>query len=146
MIPWRLVLILLFVTALCGGLAGWAGVEYGLHRALAQEDLDTVLHRDLHLTQDQEKRIAQLESTFAQDRVGYQSQMRDANKVLAHALTRANGNDAEMKEAVERFHTAMAGLQVRTVRHVVLMRLVLTPEQKTIFDRTINKTLGADKP
>lgn len=146
MIPWRLVLVLLFVTALCGGLAGWAGVEYGLRRAAAQEDLDTVLHRDLHLTPDQEKRIAQFESTYAHDRVSFQTEMLDANKVLAHALTSPNGNDAEMKVAVENFHTAMAGLQVRTVRHVVSMRSVLTPEQKTIFDRTINRTLGADNP
>jgi hypothetical protein len=146
MIPWRFILAMLFVTALGGGLAGWAGVEYGIHRAATQDNLDTVLHRDLHLTSDQESRIAVLEGTFARDRIGYEAEMRDANKALAHALTTDNGNDAEMKQAVQRLHTAMAALQVRTVEHVLSMRSVLTPQQKDIFDRTINQSLVAPSP
>jgi Spy/CpxP family protein refolding chaperone len=146
MIPWRVVLIMLFVTALGGGLAGWAGVEYGLHRAAAQDNLDTVLHRDLNLSPAQTKRIEEFEASFARDRVGYETQMREANKTLAHALTSANENDPEMKDAIQRFHTAMAALQLRTVQHVLSMRSVLTPDQKVIFDRTVNRSLGASTP
>ena len=127
------------------GLSGWAGIEYGLHRAAVQDDLDTVLHRDLNLTAEQERQIAQLESTFAKDRSGYQGQMRAANKELAHALTETNPNGNEIEHAVHRFHTAMAALQVRTVKHVLSMRSVLTPEQTKIFDTTVSKTLGAER-
>jgi hypothetical protein len=40
----------------------------------------------------------------------------------------------------------MAALQMRTVKHVLAMRSVLTPDQARIFDTTVNKTLGADRP
>jgi Spy/CpxP family protein refolding chaperone len=139
-------LAMLLVTALAGGLAGWAGVEYGLHRTAAQDDLDTVLHRDLNLTTVQESQIAKLESTFAKDRSVYQTEMRAANKDLARALTQANPDEPEIEHAIHRFHTAMAALQMRTVKHVLAMRSVLTPEQAQIFDITVNKTLGADRP
>jgi Spy/CpxP family protein refolding chaperone len=146
MMHWRMFLAMLVVTALAGGLAGWAGVEYGLHRTAAQDDLDTVLHRDLNLTADQESQIAKLESTFAKDRSAYQTEMRAANKDLARALTGANPNEPEIERAIHRFHTAMAALQMHTVKHVLSMRSVLTPKQAKIFDTTVNKTLGADRP
>jgi Spy/CpxP family protein refolding chaperone len=146
MMQWRKFLAMLLVTALAGGLAGWAGVEYGLHRATAQDDLDTVLHRDLHLTTDQEGQIAKLESTFARDRSAYQAEMREANKDLAGALTQAKPNEPQIERAIHRFHTAMAALQMRTVRHVLAMRSALTPEQAKTFDTTVDKTLGADRP
>ncbi len=146
MMNWRMFLAMLLVTALAGGLAGWAGVEYGLHRATGQDDLDTVLHRDLNLTSDQETQIGQLESTFAKDRSAYQTEMRAANKELARALTEAKPDSAEIERAVHRFHTAMAALQVRTVKHVLAMRSVLTPEQAKLFDSSVDKTLGAERP
>jgi nickel and cobalt resistance protein CnrR len=146
MMHWRMFLAMLLVTALAGGLAGWAGVEYGLHRTAVQDDLDTVLHRDLNLTADQERQIAKLESTFAKDRSAYQVEMRAANKDLARALTEANPNQPEIERAIHRFHTAMAALQMRTVKHVLSMRSVLTPEQAKIFDTSVDKTLGADRP
>lgn len=146
MIQWRAFILMLLITACAGGLAGWAGIEYGLHRATAQDDLDTVLHRDLNLTPDQEQRIAALEVSFGKDRETYQAEMRAANKKLAHALTQDAANGQTMESAVQQFHMAMAALQVRTVRHVLSMRSVLTPAQKDIFDRTVNKSLGADVP
>ena len=146
MMHWRMFLAMLLVTALAGGLAGWAGVEYGLHRTSAQDDLDTVLHRDLNLTADQENQIAKLESTFAKDRSAYQIEMRAANKDLARALTEAHPSEPEIERAIHRFHTAMAALQMRTVKHVLSMRSVLTPEQAKIFDTSVDKTLGTDRP
>jgi Spy/CpxP family protein refolding chaperone len=143
---WRIFAVMLLVTALAGGLAGWAGVEYGLHRATAQDDLDAVLHRDLDLTPDQKAQIGALESTFGTDRAGYQAEMRAANRQLAAALTQSHPDDAEIEQAVHRFHTAMAALQVRTVKHVLAMRSVLTPQQVRIFDASVQKTLGTERP
>jgi Spy/CpxP family protein refolding chaperone len=111
-----------------------------------QDDLDTVLHHDLNLTADQESQIGKLESTFAKDRFVYQTEMRASNKDLAHVLTEANPSQPEIDRAIHRFHTAMAALQARTVKHVLSMRSALTPEQAKVFDTTINKTLGADRP
>ena len=143
---WRIFVVMLVVTALAGGLAGWAGAEYGLHHATTQDDLDTVLHRDLDLTADQKTRIGVLESTFATDRAGYQVEMRAANRQLAAALTQAHPEEQEIERGVRRFHTAMEALQVRTVKHVLSMRSVLTPQQVKIFDATVQKTLGTARP
>jgi Spy/CpxP family protein refolding chaperone len=143
---WRIFAVMLLVTALAGGLAGWAGVEYGLHRATTQDDLDAVLHRDLDLTPDQKAQIGALESKFGTDRAGYQAEMRAANRQLAAALTQSHPDDAEIERAVGRFHTAMAALQVRTVKHVLAMRSVLTPQQVKIFDASVQKTLATERP
>lgn len=145
MIQWRIFLAMLMITAIAGGLAGWAGVEYGLHRE-AREDLDTVLHRDLDLSVAQNRRIEVLEKEFAGERSRYQTEMRAANKQLSEALTHSHSDDPEVERAIQRFHTAMAELQVLTVRHVLAMRAVLTPEQAQIFDRTVSKTLTSDFP
>ncbi len=145
MIQWRIFLAMLMITAIAGGLAGWAGVEYGLHRE-AREDLDTVLHRDLDLSVAQNQRIEALEKEFAVERTRYQAEMRGANRQLAQALTKGHSDDPEVERAIQRFHTAMAELQVLTVRHVLAMRAVLTPEQAQIFDRTVSKTLTSDSP
>lgn len=136
---------MLLITAVAGGLAGWAGVEYGLHRE-TREDLDTVLHRDLDLTTLQNQQIEALEKTFALDRTQYQTEMRAANKQLAQALTKNHSYSPEVERAIQHVHVAMAELQVRTVQHILAMRAVLTPEQARIFDRTVSKTLTSDSP
>lgn len=145
MIQWRIFLAMLLITAVAGGLAGWAGVEYGLHRE-TREDLDTVLHRDLDLTTLQNQQIEALEKTFALDRTQYQTEMRAANKQLAQALTKNHSYSPEVERAIQHVHVAMAELQVRTVQHILAMRAVLTPEQARIFDRTVSKTLTSDSP
>lgn len=145
MIQWRIFLAMLLITALAGGLAGWAGVEYGLHRE-GRDDLDTILHRDLDLSATQNQRIEALEKEFAVERTRYQAEMRGANRQLAQALTKSHSDDPEVERAIQRFHVAMAELQVRTVRHVLAMRAVLTAEQARIFDQTVSKTLTSDSP
>ena len=145
MIQWRIFLAMLLITAVAGGLAGWAGVEYGLHRE-TREDLDTLLHRDLDLTAPQNQQIEVLEKMFALDRTRYQTEMRAANKQLAQALTKNHSYSPEVERAIQHVHVAMAELQVRTVQHILAMRAVLTPEQARIFDRTVSKTLTSDSP
>lgn len=145
MIQWRIFLAMLMITAVAGGLAGWAGVEYGLHRE-ARDDLDTILHRDLDLSAAQNQRIETLEKTFALERTRYQTEMRAANRQLAQALTESHSDGPEVERAIQHFHVAMAELQVRTVRHILAMRAVLTPEQARIFDQTVSKSLTSDTP
>lgn len=146
MLQWRMFVAMLLVTAVAGGLAGWAGAEYGLHRGVQQDDLDAVLHHDLGLTSDQESQIAKLESSFTKDRLTYQTEMQAANRELARALTAPSPDNPDIESAIQRFHIAMAALQVRTVKHVLAMRSVLTPQQAKVFDATIHKTLGANRP
>lgn len=141
-----LIVALIVVTALAGVAGGWLGARYGVARARATPGLDQMLHRDLHLSASQDRRIATLEAGFAVRRGALDAEMRAANRDLARAIAveHAYGPDAE--RAIGRFHAAMGELQKETVVHVMAMRRVLTAEQAARFDATVTKTLASDAP
>jgi len=141
--PWRTFLVMLAVTVIAAAAAGWAGVQYGLGRSGGEVDLDAVIHHDLHLTPDQESAVRKLEADLAADRVALQAKMRAANRDLAEAITRRHSYDAGARDAVERLHAAMSALQEKTIRHVLAIRALLTPEQTHDFDDKVSKALGA---
>ena len=143
---WRTFLVMLVLTVVAAGFAGWAGVQYGMHRPVEAHDLDAVLHRDLDLTSDQDRRIHTLEQRFSRDRAVLQTEMRAANRDLARAITKDHAYDPAAHRAIDRFHRAMTALQEKSVQHVLAMRAILTPEQAKIFDKTVEKALGADAP
>lgn len=142
----RTFIAMLLLTVIAAGLAGWGGVEYGLHRSAASTDLDVVLHRDLDLSSDQKRKIEELEDGFSKDRRGLQAEMRAANIDLARAITDKHVYGQDAQHAIERFHAAMATLQEKTVRHILAMRAVLNPSQAKLFDETIEKSLGTEAP
>ena len=142
---WRTFVIMLLVTVIAAGAAGWAGARYGLGQS-EQADLDAVLHHDLGLTGDQNRRLKILEADFARDRAASQAEMQAANRDLARAITRNHVYDRNASLAIDRLHVAMRALQEKTVQHVLAMRALLTPHQAEIFDRTIERALGAPAP
>jgi hypothetical protein len=84
--PTKTFFVMLLLTVVAAGLAGWAGVQVGLGKAAGEADLDTVIHRDLQLTQQQEERIRLLEQEFSTQRDALQAEMRAANRELATAI------------------------------------------------------------
>lgn len=141
--PGRTFLVMLVVTVLAAAAAGWAGVQYGLGRADGETDLDAAIHHDLHLTPEQDRQIHTLEADLAATRQELQAKMRAANRDLAQAITERHSYDARAQEAVERLHAAMSALQEKTIRHVLAIRALLTPEQARDFDAKVSKALGA---
>jgi Spy/CpxP family protein refolding chaperone len=142
----RTFVLMLLVTALSAGAAGWAGVRYGLKHSEQSQNIDAVLHHDLNLTPDQERRLDVLELNFSQDRAVLQDDMRASNVELARAITRKHAYDPDAHRAIDQFHVAMRALQEKTVQHVLAMRALLTPSQTKVFDKSINHALGAEKP
>jgi Heavy-metal resistance len=142
----RTFIVMLLLTVIASGLAGWGGVEYGLHRSVASTDLDVVLHRDLDLSSEQERKMEALEADFSKDRRSLQTEMRAANRNLARVIVDEHVYGPNASRAIERFHTAMASLQEKTVRHILEMRAVLSPSQAKRFDETIEKSLSTDAP
>jgi Spy/CpxP family protein refolding chaperone len=140
--PTRTFFVMLLVTVVAAGLAGWAGVQVGLGKAAGEADLDTVIHRDLQLTQQQEERIRVLEQEFIAQRDALQAEMRAANRELANAITQEHAYTPNARRAVARLHAAMSQLQERTVEHVLAMRAILTPGQAQEFDAKVAKALG----
>lgn len=135
---------MLLITILAAGLAGWAGVAYGLRQT--PTDLDRALHDQLGLTKDQETKIETLEQAMAAKRARLQSDMMQANRELAGAIAKDHAYGTPEKAAIEHFHAAMMELQEDTLRHVMAMRAVLDPDQARRFDGIIAKNLTDAKP
>lgn len=137
----RTLLTGLVLTALVAGLAGWAGVRWGLVQAERPADLDRMLHHDLDLSPDQNRRIEALEAGFATRRTDLESEMRAANRDLAQAIVTDHAYSPRAQLALERVHMAMGTLQKETILHVLAMRAVLTPSQAARFDGAVSKAL-----
>lgn len=129
------------LTALVAGLGGWIGVRIGLHQAHAKAGLDEAVHRELHLTQAQDRLIEVLEGGYGAQRRVLEAEMRAANADLANAIATEHAYGPRAQHAVQRFHQAMGALQEDTIKHVLAMRAVMTPQQARRFDILINNAL-----
>jgi Spy/CpxP family protein refolding chaperone len=132
------------MTAFAGAVGGWVGIQYGLRESGSNPGLDEVLHNELNLTAEQDQRIEALESEFAIRRKVLEDEMRAANRDLAAAIQNDHVYGPRAQSAIERFHAAESALQEETVKHVLSMRTVLTPEQITRFDEAISAALTSD--
>ncbi len=146
MSPSRISVLFIALTLLMATIGGWVGVSYGLRQTRSPPQLDSLLHSGLHLSAAQRDKLATLESEFAAERTRYEAQMRVANKDIASAITVRHQYDNETQGAIDRLHLAMIGLQQATIKHVIAMRAVLSGDQVTQFDRTVNQTLAVSPP
>jgi Spy/CpxP family protein refolding chaperone len=142
----RTVVAMLALTVLAAGAGGYFGVRYGLQRVRSSSSLDELVHRQLKLNADQEQRLVAMESTFAARRKGLEDEMRSANRELASAVLTEHRYGPQAEQAIEHFHAAMKTLQEETIKHVMAMRSVLTPQQAQQFDLTVAKALNSDQP
>jgi Spy/CpxP family protein refolding chaperone len=140
----RIVIGVALLTAFAGAAGGWIGIHYGLREARSSPGLDEILHNELNLTAEQDQRIEALESQFAVRRKALEDEMRAANRDLAAAIQTEHDYGPRAQSAIERFHAAESALQEETVKHVLSMRTVLTPEQITRFDEAISAALTSD--
>ena len=136
--------VVLTVVAMAAGVWIGTGMRQGhVHEAA---DVHNILHHQLGLSPEQEKKIAAIESKFALDRKDLDMQMRAANLELARALESEHAYGDAAKTAISHFHEAMAKLQELTVVHILEMRAVLNPEQADTIDKTVRQALSADPP
>ena len=142
----RTVAVMVLLTAALTAIAGWAGVRYGLSQSRPRPGLDQLVHHELGLTADQNQRIEALESAYAARRAALDSEMRAADRDLATAISTEHAYGPRAQHAVQRFHLAMGELQEQTIKHVLAMRAVMTPEQAGRFDKTVSKALAPDGP
>lgn len=139
-------LVLTVVLALLAGAAGaWIGAS-GLPPAHRPASLHEMVHHELELTPEQDRRLDVLEQDFAVRRKAREAELRAANAQLAAAIQARHEYTPEVQAAVARFHAAMGALQLETVQHVLAMRKVLTPEQAAKFDRRVSEALTNETP
>jgi Spy/CpxP family protein refolding chaperone len=140
--PARAILLSLALSLAAGGLGAWGGATYAMRHAHAAHPLlHAVVHEELQLSPDQERRIEGLEAAYAERRRALEAQMRQANAELAAALAEDHVYTPRVQQAVDHFHHAMGELQKETILHVLAMRGVLTPAQTATFDKTVAKAL-----
>lgn len=139
-------LVVVIVLALIAGAGGaWLGARY----IIAHDEppsIHQLVHKDLKLSPDQEQRIEALEDEFAGRRKAREAELRQANAQLALAIEAQHTYTPEVQAAIERFHAAMGALQEETVRHVLAMREVLTPDQAVKFDARVKEALTDQAP
>jgi nickel and cobalt resistance protein CnrR len=144
--PNRLIVGAVLLTLLAAAVGGWIGVRYAIRGARPAPGLDELVHRGLDLTATQRQQITALESDFAEHRKVLDDEMRAANRELAIAIESNHAYGPAAQEAVERFHKAAAALQEQTIKHVLAMRAVLTPDQARRFDVTVSEALTSSGP
>lgn len=137
----RVSFVIILLTTVGAGLGGWAGVYFSLHQMQAPAGLDVIIHRQIHLTADQDRHLAILEEKFAVLRKARQAEMQSANADLAEAIGTQHAYGQKAQEAVGRFHAAMGAMQEDTIRHVFAMRAIMTPDQAHQFDALVTKAL-----
>ena len=137
----RTIVLVVAITAVVAALSGWAGVRWGLTHARTEAPLDILIHNELDLTPEQAPRIEALEADFASQRSPLVIEMRVANRDLASAIEADHTYNSRARAAVSRFHRALEQFQELTIRHVLAMRRVLTPDQAAKFDHVVHRTL-----
>ena len=142
----RTVIAGIVLTVLAAGAGGWVGVQYGLSHTRSSASLNRLLHHELDLDADQQRRLAAMESAYAAQRKALESHARAANRELADALLTEHQYGPQAERAIDHFSAAMKALQVATVVHVMAMRAVLTPGQAKKFDRTLVTALDTGGP
>ncbi|MBA3849692.1 MAG: heavy metal resistance protein [Opitutus sp.] len=137
--PWaRNLLFLLSVAAIAAGAA--AVTEFWMRRSHPPEDAHAWVHRQLEITPEQDRRIAEMEKSFAQRRAVLMRRLHEANEELANAILEDRATSPKVGAVVRRIHSAQAELQQITLDHVFEMRAALTPAQ---YDKLLRLTADA---
>lgn len=140
----RSLILTLVLSVIGAGLGAWGGAQYVLHRLRQPVPLHEMVHEKLHLTADQQHRIAGIEREHEARRQLLEAEMRAANAELAQAFQQDHAYTPKVQAAIDRFHMAMGALQKETMIHVLAMRAVLTPQQAVQFDNTVVQSLTQD--
>ena len=140
---WRNALVTM-ALALFAGVGGvWLGMTFFGHSQ--RPSLHQVIHKELSISPAQDRQIEALETVFSTRREALELEMRASNAELAAAIREEQRYGPKVTAAVEHFHDAMGRMQTESITHVIAMREVLTPEQRTKFDETIVTALTADE-
>lgn len=108
---------------------------------LVENEVHALVHKELKLDADQQRRIRALEADFARRRGELEAEMRADNGRLAAAIAAEHGYGPKVADAVDRSHQVMGLLQKETLKHIFAMRDVLRPDQAARFDAAVVKAL-----
>ena len=140
---WKSIAFTAVLAALASGAATWATATWVM-RERQPPNLHSVVHEQLDLSAEQNRRLDVIEARFASHRPALEAEVRAANRELAAAIAASDGDTPQVQAAVDHFHAAMGDLQKATITHVFEMRSVLTPAQAEVFDKAVVDALRHD--
>lgn len=136
----RQILITVVLAVLAAGAGAWLCANFVLHRA-EPRSLHEMVHHDLGITADQERRLEAIEGRYAAQKTRLEADVRAANRELAATIAAGDPQSPQLNAAVDHLHHAMGALQKATIAHVFEMRAVLTPAQAKKFDAEVVASL-----
>ena len=140
---WKSTVVTAILAALASGAATWASASW-IMRERQPPSLHSIVHEQLSLRADQDRRLDAIEARFSAQRVVLEAEVRVARRELAAAIAGGEGDTPQVQAAVDHFHAAMGDLQKATITHVFEMRAVLTPAQAEVFDAAVADALRRD--
>lgn len=138
-----IVTLMLAMIAAC--LGSWIGMACW-SRPKDGDPLHEFVHHELKLSEAQDRQLDAIEARFALRRAAREADIRSANASLAGAMQGHHAYSPEVAAAAERSKQAMGELQTETIRHVLDMRSLLSPDQAAKFDARIAKALTEQTP
>ena len=102
-----------------------------------------MVHQDMQLTDDQKRKIDDIEARFAHRRNELRAKIGAANAELGEALANEMALGTEASRALEHQEQDMGDLQRETILYVLEVRAVLTPKQQQALDQKVFESLTA---
>ncbi|MDB5458474.1 MAG: heavy metal resistance protein [Caulobacteraceae bacterium] len=140
----------LLITIVLAGLAAFVGARLGAghlqpqparSRLLLRETVYEMVHQNLTLTPEQQRRIDQIEDRYAHQRNSLRAQIGSANAELGEALANEMALGTAAQRALEHLQSSMGELQKQTILYVLEVRAVLTPQQQQVLDQKVFESL-----
>ena len=145
----------LVITVLLAGLAAYAGARLGdqhlpikpaeaPHGPVGMRDsVYQMVHQNMQLTDDQKRKIDDIEARYAHRRNELRAKIGSANAELGEALANEMALGTAATRALEHQEQDMGDLQRETILYVLEVRSVLTPKQQQALDQKVFESLTA---
>ncbi len=137
-------LILIFIIIITAFGALYAGQKFmsGRHGDAGHSpDTHGYLHNQLNTTDEQDKKLVEVEKQFQQRRQYLEESIRLANMELADSIKKYDSYSPQVQQAVDKIHKFMGELQKTTLVHLFAMKPILNKEQNQELQRLITDAL-----
>jgi hypothetical protein len=143
------------ITVVLAGLAAFAGARLGEQQHPARpaeappaplgmrDSVYQMVHQDMQLSDDQKRRIDDIEARYAHRRNELRAKIGAANAELGEALANEMALGTAATRALEHQEQDMGDLQRETILYVLEVRAVLTPKQQQALDQKVFESLTA---
>ncbi|MEI9889405.1 MAG: periplasmic heavy metal sensor [Caulobacteraceae bacterium] len=143
----------LAITVVLAAAAAYAGAriaeppakpaEAARAKLLLRDSVYQMVHQDMTLTDDQKRKIDEIEARFAHRRNELRTQIGSANAELGEALANEMALGTAASRALEHLQQSMGDLQRETILYTLEVRATLTPKQQQVLDQKVFESLTA---